>query len=119
MSDDYTTGENKYPTSRQATLHYLEKHSNSVVHAPISQEGSFFEERKSNVNPDNLDKKYWKDKECYKCGDKGHPASYWKTKLDSNRNKKKKYDDISSVSSKSSTHTMVGNMKKDLQNTKK
>ena len=39
-SDDYTTGEKKYPTSRQATLHYLEKHSKSVVSATITQEGS-------------------------------------------------------------------------------
>ena len=51
--------------------------------------------------------------------DKGHPASYCKTKLDSNVKKKKKDGDSSSVYRKSSTHTMVGNMKKDIQNTKK
>ena len=37
LSDDYTTGENKYPTSRQENLHYLEKHIKSVVHAPIAR----------------------------------------------------------------------------------
>ena len=68
--------------------------------------------------------KYCKYKECYKCGDKGHPASYCKTKLYSNVKKnnkknKKKYDNSSSMSRKSSTHTMVGKMKKDLQKTKK
>ena len=43
----------------------------------------------------------------------------WKNKLDSNGKKNKKGNNISSVSIKSSTHTMVENMKKDLQNTKK
>ena len=42
LSDDYTTAEKKYPTSRQETLQYLEKHSKSVVRAPIAQEGSLF-----------------------------------------------------------------------------
>ena len=60
-----------------------------------------------------------KDKECCKCGDKGHPASHYKTKLDSKGKKKKKDDDSSLVSRKSSTRTMVGKMKKDPQNTKK
>ena len=119
LSDDYTTREKKYPTSRQATLHYLEKHSKSDVRAPIAQEGSSFAQRKSNGNPDTFDKKYWKDKECYKCWDKGHHASHFKTKLDRNGKNKKKDDDSSSVSRKSSTHTMVGKMKKDLQNTKR
>ena len=64
----------------------------------IAQEGSYFSQRKGNGNPDTFDKKYWKGKECYKCGDKGHPKSYFKTKLDRNGNKKKKDDDSSSVS---------------------
>ena len=64
LSDDYTTGENKYPTSCQATLHYLEKHRNSVVREPIAQEGSLFAQSKGNGNSDTFYKKYWKDKEC-------------------------------------------------------
>ena len=118
LSDDYTTGENKYPMSRQATLQYLEKRSNSVVRAPIAQEGSPFAQRKSNGNPDTLKKKYWKDKEFYKCGDKLHPTSHCKTKLDSNRKNKKKYDNSTSMYRKSSTHTMVGKMQNDLQRTR-
>ena len=82
LSEKYTTGENKYPRSRQTTLHYLEKHINSVVRAPIAKEGISFAQRKGNGNPDTFDKNYWKDKECYKCGDKGHPASYCKTTMD-------------------------------------
>ena len=66
-----------------------------------------------------MDKKYLKDKEFYKCGNKIHPASHCKTKLVSKRKKKKKDDESSSVSRKSNTHTMVGKMKKDLQKTKK
>ena len=100
LSDNYTTGENKYPTSRQSTLHYLEKHSKSVVRAPIAQEGSSFAQRKGNGNPDTFNFFYWKDKECYKCGDKGNPESHFKTKLDSNGKKKKKDDGSILVSSK-------------------
>ena len=119
LSDDYTTEENKYPTSRQETLHYLENHSKSIVRAPIAQEDSLFAQRKGNRKSDTFDKNYWKYKESYKCGYKRHPASHCKTKFGSNRNNKKKDDDSSSVSSKSSAHTMVDKMKKDLQNTKK
>ena len=78
-----------------------------------------FAQRKGNVNLNSFYRKYWKDKECYKCGDKGHPASHCKTKLDINGKKNKKDDDSSYVSRKSSTHTMVGKIKKDLQKTKK
>ena len=88
------------------------------MRAPIAQEVSSFAQRNSNGNPDFFDKKYWKDKECYKCGDKGHPASHCKTKLYSNR-KKKKNEKSSKVYIKSSTHIMVGKMNKDLQNTKR
>ena len=116
---DYTTGENKYPKSCQATLHYLEKHSKSVVREPIAKEGTSFAKRKGNDNPDNFDKRYWKLKEYYKCGYTGHPESHCKTKLGCNGKKKKNKDDnSSSVSRKLSTNTMVGKMNKDLQNTK-
>ena len=75
---------------------------------------------KGNGNPDTFYKTYWKDKVCYKCGDKGHPASHWKTKLDRNLKKNKNnYDNSSSVSRKSSTCTMVVKMKKYLQKTNK
>ena len=89
------------------------------MRAPIAEEGSSFARRKRNGNADTFSKKYRKDKECYKCGDRGHPASHCKTKLESNGKKEKKDDDISLVSRKSSTHTMVGKMKEDLQKTKK
>ena len=118
LSDEYTTGEKKYPTSCQVTLHYLENHGNSVVCAPIAQEVSPFAQRKSNGNPDTFDKTYWNKKECYNCGDKGHPESHCKTKLYSNGKKKKNYDKNSLLSSKSSTHTMVGKINKDIQKTK-
>ena len=39
LSDNYTTGENKYPTSRQATLHYFEKHNKIVLRAPLKRYG--------------------------------------------------------------------------------
>ena len=89
------------------------------MHVTTSQEGSWFAQRKGNDNPNTSDKKYWKDRECYKCGDKGHPESRCKTKLDSNRKNKNKDDKSSSVYSKPITHTMVGKTKKDIQKTNK
>ena len=56
LSNDYTNGENKYPTSCQETLHYLEKHNKSVVRAPTAKEGSLFAQRKGNGNPDTSEK---------------------------------------------------------------
>ena len=78
MSDNYTTGEIKYPTIFKATLNYLDNHIKSFVREPIAQEGSSFAQRKGNGNPDTFGKNYCKDKEFYKCGDKGHPVSYFK-----------------------------------------
>ena len=85
LSDDCTTGENKYPTSRQETIHYLDKHKKSVVCAPIARESSSLAQIKGNGNTNTFDKNYWKDKECYRCGDKVHPELHYKTKLDSNK----------------------------------
>ena len=51
LRGDYTTGENKYPTSCQATLHYLEKHSKSVVREPIAQEGILLHKGRAMATP--------------------------------------------------------------------
>jgi hypothetical protein len=53
------------------------------------------------------DKKYWKDKECYKCHKKGHPASHCPKKPSENC-------DRSTASSASS----VNKLKKDLKSIK-
>jgi hypothetical protein len=95
LQNDFTTGDDRYPKNRQATLHLLDKYSKSVVaQAPIS-EGTAFAQRATRVDKqDTYDKSYWKDKECFNCHSKGHPSSHCP-------NKDKDSDD-KSLSSKSS-----------------
>ena len=64
MSDDYTTGDRKYPTSLQSTLNFFEKHSKSVVRAPISHKGVSCAQRKGNGNLDTFENNYCEYKEC-------------------------------------------------------
>ena len=45
-----------YPTSLQSTIHYLEKHSKSVVCVTFAQEGSSFAQRNGNGNPNTFEK---------------------------------------------------------------
>jgi hypothetical protein len=54
------------------------------------------------------DKKYWKEKECYKCHKKGHPATHCPKKPSDD-------DDRSTASAASS----VNKLKKDLKSIKK
>jgi hypothetical protein len=52
-------------------------------------------------DPKDFDKEWWKDKECYRCGKKGHPASACSVKpLSDNDNK-------SIGSSKSASNAMA------------
>ncbi len=52
-------------------------------------------------DPKNFDKEWWKDKECYRCGKKGHPASACSVKLLSDN------DDKLICSSKSPSNAMA------------
>ena len=56
----------------------------------------------------DFDEKYWKDKECYNCNEKGHPASHCPKKEEDD-------DDKSRASSASS----VKKLEKDMKNMKK
>jgi hypothetical protein len=123
LQNDFTTGDDHYPKTRQATLHLLDKYSKSIIVSHTTpSEGTSFAQRggrggggrgagSSNQNPESFDKAYWKDKECYNCGKKGHP---------SNRCPKKKNaddDDKSSRTSKSSksTHNSIEKEQKKLK----
>ena len=72
LSDNYTTGDNKYLTTSQEKFNYLEKHIKSFVRTPTAPEGSSFAQR----GGDTFDKKFWKNKECFNCGKKGHPSTH-------------------------------------------
>jgi hypothetical protein len=87
LQNNFTTGNNLYPRNRQQTLHLLDKYSKTVIAKVTQSEGTSFTHkggrgggnRSSSGNrkgrdSSTYDKKYWNDKECYKCHTKGHPA---------------------------------------------
>jgi hypothetical protein len=90
LQNDFTTGDNRYPKNRQQTLHLLDKYTKTVVTKTTPSEGTSFAQKgdRGSGNKGNsgkgrgdgkkkpFDKEYWKDKECYLCGVKGHPASH-------------------------------------------
>ena len=115
LKDDFTTGEQKYPTTRQQTLHLLDKYTKSVVKKPSESEGTAFAQKSG--KEDTYDKKYWKDKKCYNCDKTGHPSSHCPEKDKKEKAKKKEKsksddDDASSKSTASSVKKLNSEMKK-------
>jgi hypothetical protein len=120
LQNDFTTGD-RYPKNRQHTLHLLHKYSKTVVTKVTHSEGTSFAQkgrrdcgnRFSRGNgkvsdSSTYDKKYWNDKECYKCHNKGHPATHCPKKPSDN-------DDRSTASAASS----VKKLKRDPKSIKK
>jgi hypothetical protein len=75
LQNDFTTGDNRYPKTRQQTLHLLDKYSKTVIPKKADSEGASFAQSGNKDNgqtkkkpkgkdTDGYDKKYWKDKEC-------------------------------------------------------
>ena len=87
LHNGFTTGDNRYPKTRQETLHFLDKYSKVATPKTIVSERTLFAQL-DNKAP--YDKKYWKDKECYNCGKKGHPDNQCKKP---NKDRKRYYDD--------------------------
>lgn len=83
LQNDFTTGDNRYPKNRQQTLHLLDKYSKAQAPKTTESEGASFAQsgkkgkRSSNQsNNQDYDQEHWKDKKCYNCNKKGHPASH-------------------------------------------
>ncbi len=88
LSDDYTKGSDNYPQTRSQALMLMD-HDSKTPTAITTSEGMAFaqsgkkkkkvgsKEKKPEAAKDHkdFDKEWWKDKECYRCGKKGHPAS--------------------------------------------
>jgi hypothetical protein len=121
LQNDFTTGENRYTNNRQQTLHLLDKYSKTVVAKVKQSEGTSFSQkggrgggnRGSSGNgkdrdSSTYDKKYWNDKECYKCHKKGYPATHCP--------KKRSDDDDHSTASAASS---VKKLKKAIKSIKK
>jgi hypothetical protein len=89
LQNDFTTDDNRYPKNLQQTLHLLDNYSKTVVAKVTHSEGTSFAQKGGRGdgnrsrsgsgkcrNSSTYDKKYWNDKECYKCQKKGHPAMH-------------------------------------------
>ena len=110
LQNDFTTGDNHYPKTRQQTLHLLDKYSKTSLSKTTNSEGASFaqgggidgKKKKS----ETFDKAYWKGKTCYKCNGKDHPASHCPNKA--TKPDKDDDDDASTASS-------VNKLKKDFK----
>ncbi len=94
LLDNYTKGSDNYPQTRSQALMLMDHYSKTPT-AITTLEGTAFaqsgkkkkkvgdkeKELEAAKDPKDFDKKWWKDKECYRCGKKGHPASAWSIKL--------------------------------------
>jgi hypothetical protein len=117
LQNNFTRGDNLYPNNHQQTLHLLDKYSKTVVARVTHSEGTSFAQKSGQgggnrgINGNGkghdsstYDKKYWKDKECYRCHKKGHPTTHCPKKPSDD-------DDRSTASAASS----VKKLKKDLK----
>jgi hypothetical protein len=102
-------------------LHLLDKYSKTVIPRVTQSEGASFAQKggRGGVRGNNgngkgrdsstYDKKYWKDKNCYKCHKMGHPATHFPKKSNSND------DDDSSAAA---TVNSVKKLQKDIKSMK-
>ena len=109
LKNGYTTGQDRYPKTRQAMLHLLDQYTKTQVIQEVSDGNSFAQKD----GDEGYDREYWKDKKCFNCEKMGHPAHSCNKPLKSRRArgkgkgkpKKQDDDDTRSVSSKSSSRS--------------
>jgi hypothetical protein len=114
LSDDYTKGSDIYLQTRSQALMLMDRYSKTLTAITILEGTAFAQsgKKKKKVgdkekkpeaakDPKDFDKEWWKDKECYRCGNKGHPASACSVKPLSNN------DDKLICSSKSASNAMA------------
>jgi hypothetical protein len=85
LSDDFTKGSDNYPTTPQQSLLLLGKYSKKPAVVNHSEGTAFaqggtkkkMKKNKNDTNPKNVeyDKEFYKDKDCFRCGKKGHPKA--------------------------------------------
>lgn len=87
LQNDFTTGDNHYPKTRQEALHLLDKYTQPKVQRTIQAKGSSFAQKgksddkegkrgknkKKGKQDISYDLEFWKDKPCFRCGKHGHP----------------------------------------------
>jgi hypothetical protein len=120
LSDDFTKGSNNYPTTPQGMLLLLDKYSKKPM-AMTQSEGTAFAQKEAkkskskkvdSADPKKVefDKEFYKDKECYRCGKKGHPKAGCTVKLVAADNDKSTKSSASKVSVLTGSTADVGKM---------
>ena len=115
LQNDFTTGDNHYPKTRQQTLHLLDKYSKTTVTKPTNSEGASFAQGGGGGNgkkKETFDKAYWKGKTCFKCDGKDHPASHCTKSGKADKKKANKNDDDDDASTASSVNKLKKDFKK-------
>ncbi len=88
LLDDYTKGCDNYLQTRSQALMLMDHYSKTPTAITTSKGMAFSQSDKKKKkggdkvkkpkdpkDPKDFDKEWWKDKECYRCGKKEHPAS--------------------------------------------
>jgi hypothetical protein len=80
-------------------------------------EGTAFAQKgkRADQNKGPYDKEYWKDKECYHCHQKGHPATHCCNKKPTDGGGSQKSNDDKSCSSKSSKASSISKLQKTMK----
>lgn len=102
LQNNYTGGDDRYPDTRQTTLHVFDRYVKTPTQTvEPSQGGSFTQmEKKNNVrSKGEYDKELWKHRTCFGCNKKGHPSyACPHAKGDGKSQKSKDADDKSTAS---------------------
>ena len=128
LSDDFTKGSDNYPITPQQTLLLLDKYSKKPTLVTPSEGTSFAQKgkksdaKKSGGDQVEFDKEFYKDKECFRCGKKGHPKAACTVKLtpaddDEKSTKSDKSSKSKGSSSKGSSKSDIGKMFGDMNKT--
>ncbi len=91
LLDDFTRGSDNYPTTPQQTLLLLDKYSKKPT-VVTQSEGTAFAQKENKkgkskkaeaVDPKKVeyDKEFYRDRECFHCGKKGHPKAACTVKM--------------------------------------
>ncbi len=77
LNNSFITGPDRYPQTRQDCLYLFDmfSKSNVVAHTAQAQASSFAQRGGDGRVGNSYDKQFWKNKQCYTCNKKGHPAS--------------------------------------------
>ena len=77
LENDYTKGNSNYPTNLVTAYRIISEYKNWQPHSSVPESYGVMFAQRTRGRPNNVNqiKDWMKDKECYKCGQKGHIAT--------------------------------------------